>query len=96
MVSDRRCTLCKANTYKVTRSTGEEQCVSCDDSKTECERIAKPNELQHIEWLEQGRHYNCNAYSKGYCERRYNECYEDGNCEQKTAKYYYDTYTWDI
>lgn len=93
-VSDRKCTLCKANTYKITISTGEELCASCDVLKTSCKEIARPDELQHIEWLEEGKHSNCSAYSKGYCERSYNECYKDGNCEQKTAKYYYDTDTW--
>jgi len=96
IVSDRKCTLCKSNTYKVTTSIGEELCVSCDVLNTSCKEIARPDELQNIEWLEEGRHSNCSAYSKGYCERRYNECYEDGICEQKTAKYYYDTNTWDI
>ena len=96
IVSDRKCTLCKNNTYKVTTSTGEELCASCDVLKTSCKEIARPEELQNIEWLEEGRHSNCSPYSKGYCERRYNECRDDGICEQKTAKYYYDTDTWDI
>ena len=58
----------------------------------------RPDELLNIEWLEEGRHYNCSPYSKGYCERRYNQCCEDNICElsPKIAKYYYDTDTWDI
>ena len=98
IVSDRKCTLCKNNTYKVTISTGEELCVSCDVLKTSCKEIARPDELLNIEWLEEGRHYNCSPYSKGYCERRYNQCSEDNICElsPKIAKYYYDTDTWDI
>ena len=95
IVSDRKCTLCKDNTYKITTSTGEELCASCDVLKTSCKEIARPDKLQNIEWLEEGRHSNCSPYSKGYCERRYNICQDNGLCEQKTAKYYYDTDTWE-
>ena len=96
VVSDRQCTLCKNDTYKVTTSTGEELCASCEVLKTHCKEIARPDELQNIEWVEEGIFSNCNAYSKGFCERRYNKCYDNGKCEQKKAKYYFDTDTWDI
>ena len=95
-MGDRTCTLCDVNTYKATTSTGEELCASCETIKLACLGIAAPDELVNIEWLEEGRHSNCSPYSKGYCERRYNICQDDGICEQKTAKYYYDTDTWDI
>ena len=92
---DRICRLCEAGTYKVTLSTGQELCTSCGDIKSACLEISRPYELQNIEWLKQGEHYGCNAYSKGICEREYNECDENGVCEQKTGKYYYDTDTWE-
>ena len=95
ITSDRICRLCEIGTYKAITSTGEELCASCETIKSACLGIAAPNEFKNIEWLEEGRHSNCDPYSKGYCERRYNKCGDDGICEQKTAKYYYDTDTWE-
>ena len=90
---DRECTLCNIHTYKTTIE-GKDSCESCDLLKTGCKKIGRPIELQQ-NWLkdEYGKHYNCDPYSRGYCERRYDE--KDENDFYKKARYHYDTHLWE-